>query len=123
MGRTILIIEDSPTELAIVSDSLRAAGYTIQQAASGNEAKECLEQGPIDAIVLDLILPDMNGYDLYRYFQQDERSSKVPIVILTSRTSMPEEYYGRMLGAAAYLKKPFQPLLLLSELQRLVPLT
>lgn len=122
MGRVALIVEDSPTELAMVCDSLRSAGYTALPAASGKEAKACLTQGPIDVIVLDLILPDMNGYDLYRFFQQDERSQHIPVVMLTQRASMPEEYYGRILGAAAYLKKPFQPQVLLNELQRLAPL-
>ena len=120
--RTILVVEDSLTELAIVSDCLRGAGYTVLPAADGVAAQSQMAAGPIDLIVMDLILPDMNGYDLFRAFQRDERTKATPVVMLTQRVSMPEEYYGRTLGAAAYLKKPFQADLLLHEAHRLAPL-
>jgi CheY-like chemotaxis protein len=120
--RTILVVEDSPTELALVGDCLRGAGYTVLAAANGAQAQAQLAQGPIDLIVMELILPDINGYDLFRTFQRDARTQATPVVMLTQRVSMPEEYYGRTLGAAAYLKKPFQADLLLHEAQRLAPL-
>jgi DNA-binding response OmpR family regulator len=122
MTRTILVVEDSPTELAMVSDCLRGAGYQVWPAADGSAAQAQLDRGPIDLIVLDLILPDINGYDLFRALQRDDRTKATPVVMLTQRVSMPEEYYGRTLGAAAYLKKPFQPDRLLSEAARLAPL-
>lgn len=118
----VLVVEDSPTELAIVGDCLRNAGYHVLPASGGVEAKEHLASNAIDLIVLDLILPDMNGYDLYRDFRKNERTRETPVVMLTQRVTMPEEYYGRMLGAAAYLKKPFKPDVLLSEARRLAPL-
>lgn len=120
--RTILVIEDSPTELAMVSDCLRGAGYAVLPAADGAQAQSQMAHGPIDLIVMDLILPDINGYDLFREFQRDERTKATPVVMLTQRVSMPEEYYGRTLGAAAYLKKPFRADLLLNEAHRLAPL-
>jgi DNA-binding response OmpR family regulator len=120
--RTILVVEDSPTELAMVCDCLHGVGYAVLPAADGAQAQAQMASGPIDLIVMDLILPDMNGYDLFRTFQRDERTKAVPVVMLTQRVSMPEEYYGRTLGAAAYLKKPFQPDLLLHEAQRFAPL-
>ena len=120
--RTVLVVEDSPTELAMVSDCLLQAGYRVLSAASGIEARERLSTEVIDVIILDLILPDMNGYDLYRTLRLDERTNTIPIIMLTQRVSLPEEYYGRMLGAAAYLKKPFHPALLLEEIRRLAPL-
>jgi len=121
--RTVLIVEDSPTELAIVRDCLERAGYIVLTAISGIEAKEYIEVAIVDVIVLDLILPDMNGYDLYRTLRGDTRTNETPIVMLTQRSSGPEEFYGRMLGASAYLKKPFRPRQLLAELQRLAPLS
>ena len=121
--RTVMVVEDSPTELAMVSDCLRNAGYHVLPAGNGKEAQTQLNQGPIDLIVLDLILPDVNGYDLFRSLQSDARTQATPIVMLTQRISMPEEYYGRTLGAAAYLKKPFRPDMLLNEAKRLAPLS
>jgi chemotaxis family two-component system response regulator PixH len=118
---TVLVVEDSPTELAMLADVLRAAGYVVATAASGTEARELLARRQVSAIVMDLILPDMNGYDLYRAIRNNEHTSVVPIIMLTQRVTLPEEYYGRMLGAEAYLKKPLQPQALLDELQRLIP--
>jgi twitching motility two-component system response regulator PilH len=121
--RTVLIIEDSPTERAMVRDCLQGAGYTVLEAGDGAEAHARLAAAPFAAIVLDLILPDVNGYDLFRELQADTRTQATPVVMLTRRITMPEEYYGRTLGAAAYLKKPFQPAALLDEMQRLAPLS
>lgn len=121
--RTVLVVEDSATELAMVSDCLRNAGYLVLPANGGKAAQDQLNHGPIDLIVLDLILPDINGYDLFRSLQSDARTKATPIVMLTQRVTMPEEYYGRTLGAAAYLKKPFRPDALLNEANRLAPLT
>lgn len=122
MTRTVLVVEDSPTELAMVSDCLREAGYQVLRANGGTEAQKQIDHGPIDLIILDLILPDINGYDLFRALQRDDRTKATPVVMLTQRISMPEEYYGRTLGAAAYLKKPFRADLLLNEAKRLAPL-
>ncbi len=105
----------------MLTDMLRATGYQVVPAASGTEARERLNQQIVDIIVMDLILPDMNGYDLYREIRGDERTGVIPIIILTQRATLPEEYYGRMLGAEAYLKKPLQPAALLTELRRLLP--
>lgn len=121
-AHTVLVIEDSPTESAMVSDCLQQAGYHVLSAVSGIAAKERIAANEIAVIILDLILPDMNGYDLYRMLRLDARTSHIPIVILTQRDSVPEEFYGRMLGAAAYLKKPFHPGALLAEVRRLAPL-
>jgi len=122
MTRNVLVVEDSPTELAMVSDCLRNAGYQVLAAGDGATAQAQANASQLDLIVLDLILPDINGYDLFRSFQRDERTKATPVVMLTQRVTMPEEYYGRTLGAAAYLKKPFRPELLLSEAARLAPL-
>jgi DNA-binding response OmpR family regulator len=122
MTRNVLVVEDSPTELAMVSDCLRNAGYQVLAASDGAAAQAQANAAQLDLIVLDLILPDINGYDLFRAFQRDERTKATPVVMLTQRVTMPEEYYGRTLGAAAYLKKPFRPDLLLNEAARLAPL-
>ncbi len=119
-GSTVLVIEDSPTELAIVVDCLQAAGYEVLAATDGAAAQHRVQDAEINLIVMDLILPDMNGYDLYRFFQADQRTRSIPIVMLTQRVSAVEEQYGLMLGAAAYLKKPMQPRQLLEEAQRLI---
>ncbi|HKD77523.1 MAG TPA: response regulator [Ktedonobacterales bacterium] len=122
MTRTVLIIDDSPTELAIVSDCVRAAGYHVLAVGGGIMAREYVEAHAIDLIILDLILPDISGYSFIRGLHAHNRTSAIPIVVLTSLNSVPQEWYGMQLGVAAYLKKPLCPQDLLTEIRRLVPL-
>ena len=119
MTRTVLIIEDSPTELAIVSDCVRDAGYHVLAAGGGIVARTCIATQPIDLIILDLILPDVSGYDFIR---THKRTSAIPVVVLTCLDSIPAEWYGIQLGVDAYLKNPPCPQDLLNEIRRLAPL-
>jgi twitching motility two-component system response regulator PilH len=122
MTRTVLIVEDSPTELAMVSDCVRDAGYQVLAVGGGIVARACVEAHPIDLIILDLILPDVSGYDIIRDLRFHKHTQAIPIVMLTHLDSPPEEWYGIRLGADAYLKKPLRPQALLDEIRRLAPL-
>ena len=117
--KTVLIVEDSPTEQAMIADCLHDAGYSVVLAGDGDEVAEKMRSVAIDLVVLDLILPRVNGYEVCRALRSDIHTQHIPILMLTQRSSAPEEFYGRRLGANAYLKKPLKPDLLLSEIQRL----
>ena len=117
--KTVLIVEDSPTEQAMIADCLREAGYSVVLAGDGDEVAEKMRSVAIDLVVLDLILPRVNGYEVCRSLRSDIRTQHIPILMLTQRGSAPEEFYGRRLGANAYLKKPLKPDLLLSEIHHL----
>lgn len=117
--KTVLIVEDSPTEQAMIADCLHEAGYSVVLAGDGDEVAEKMRSVAIDLVVLDLILPRVNGYEVCRALRSDIHTQHIPILMLTQRSSAPEEFYGRRLGANAYLKKPLKPDLLLSEIQRL----
>jgi twitching motility two-component system response regulator PilH len=117
--KTVLIVEDSPTEQAMIADCLHDAGYSVVLAGDGDEVAEKMRSVAIDLVVLDLILPRVNGYEVCRALRNDIHTQHIPILMLTQRSSAPEEFYGRRLGANAYLKKPLKPDLLLSEIQRL----
>ena len=120
LGRkTVLIVEDSPTEQAMIADCLHEAGYSVVLAGDGDEVGEKMRSVAIDLVVLDLILPRVNGYEVCRSLRSDIHTQHIPILMLTQRSSAPEEFYGRRLGANAYLKKPLKPDLLLSEIHRL----
>src|SRR5579885_457726 len=101
------------------ADYLREAGYSVLVAGDGDEVGEKMRSIAIDLVVLDLILPRVNGYEVCRNLRNNPSTQQIPILMLTQRSSAPEEFYGRRLGANAYLKKPLKPDLLLSEIQRL----
>ncbi len=118
--RTVLVVEDSPTEQAMIADCLYEAGYSVVLASDGDEVGEKIRSIAIDLVVLDLILPRVNGYEVCRSLRNNTQTQHIPIVMLTQRNSAPEEFYGRRLGAHGYLKKPLNPDLLLAEIHRLV---
>ncbi len=118
--RTVLVVEDSPTEQAMIADCLYEAGYSVVLAGDGDEVREKIRSIAVDLVVLDLILPRVNGYEVCRSLRNDPQTQHIPIVMLTQRSSAPEEFYGRRLGADGYLKKPLNPDLLLAEINRLV---
>jgi DNA-binding response OmpR family regulator len=120
--KTVLIVEDSPTEQAMIADCLHEAGYSVVLAGDGDEVNEKVRSVAIDLVVLDLILPRVNGYEVCRALRNDRSTEHIPILMLTQRSSAPEEFYGRRLGANAYLKKPFKADLLLAEVHRLTGL-
>ncbi len=118
--RTVLVVEDSPTEQMMIADYLREAGYSVLVAGDGDEVGEKMRSIAIDLVVLDLILPRVNGYEVCRNLRNNPSTQQIPILMLTQRSSAPEEFYGRRLGANGYLKKPVNPELLVSEVNRLI---
>lgn len=101
---TILVVDDDPDILTIVSDNLVLDGYRVRTAETGREALKCIEEGDIDLVVLDLALPDLDGLQVCRAVRA---RSAVPIIMLTARDSVPDKVLGLESGADDYLVKPF----------------
>ena len=103
MARKILVVDDSATEVAVMSSSLKAAGFDVITAATGEEALSHLERDTPDAIVLDVIMPGKNGFQLCRQIRNDARWSKVPIVLFTSKDQESDRFWGMKQGASEYI--------------------
>jgi len=112
--QSILIVEDEPSIAEVVSLYLERAGYETQAIQDGQAAQEMLLQHVPDLIVLDLMLPGVDGFTLTRWLR--ERSS-VPIIILTSRREELDRVAGLELGADDYIVKPFSPQELVSRVR------
>jgi twitching motility two-component system response regulator PilH len=105
---TLLVVEDSPTDLRLMTAPLRAAGYQILTAADGEEALEkALREHPA-LIVLDVILPKKNGFQVCRQLKSTPDTRDIKIVMLTGKTQDSDRFWGLRQGADAYLTKPFQ---------------
>ena len=113
----ILIIEDDARLAAMVSEYLGKAGFHVAVAAEGRAGLERLMREPFDALVLDLMLPDMGGLDVCRQLRV---KSDIPVLMLTARGEAMDRVVGLEMGADDYLPKPFEPRELLARLRAIL---
>src|SRR5918996_2492790 len=105
-AQTVLVVEDEPSIASFVSLYLKNAGYQVRTAGSGAEAIGQLTGGETSLIILDLMLPDVDGVELCRRIRQ---RSDVPILMLTARDEDVDKIIGLEVGADDYMTKPFNP--------------
>jgi DNA-binding response OmpR family regulator len=118
MARTrILIIDDEPDVLELIQYNLRKAHYDVAGVASGEEALAQVHTTPPDLVVLDLMLPGVDGLEVCKALKQDARTVTIPIVMLTARGEEADIVAGLELGADDYLTKPFSPRVLLARIR------
>lgn len=109
MSDRILIVEDEPDILALVHYNLEQAGFVVEDAEDGEAALECVAAKAIDLVVLDLMLPGVDGLEVCRMLKQNARYKDIPVVMLTARADEVDRIVGLELGADDYLVKPFSP--------------
>jgi DNA-binding response OmpR family regulator len=117
MPDRLLLVEDDPRLAAMLTEYLGEAGFRVSHAARGAEALQRLGHEVFDVVVLDLMLPDMDGLDLCRRLRA---GSDVPVLMLTARGDATDRIVGLELGADDYLPKPFQPRELLARLRAIM---
>ncbi|HLB13786.1 MAG TPA: response regulator [Burkholderiales bacterium] len=106
MAKKALVVDDSPADLAAVKSILTDAGCAVVTAASGKEAIEKAKSEKPAIIFLDIIMPDMDGYEACRKLAEDPATKGIPIVFVTSKGEKADKVWGQMQGAKAYLVKP-----------------
>jgi two-component system phosphate regulon response regulator PhoB len=105
----VLIVDDDPDILRLVSYNLMQAGFEVITAQNGRKALESVQKHPPDLIILDLMLPDVDGMEVCRTLRNRENSRRIPIVMLTARSEEIDRVVGFELGADDYVMKPFSP--------------
>jgi DNA-binding response OmpR family regulator len=103
---TVLVVDDETTIREIVAGYLERDGYRTLEAADGTRARELLERDPPDLVVLDVMLPGMDGLELCRWIRS---RSRLPVIMLTARGEESDRIVGLELGADDYVTKPFSP--------------
>lgn len=103
---TVLVVEDTLTEMEILVSCLRQGGLHVVTAASSEEARIKIDKDMPDAIVLDVVLPGRSGYELCRALKAQANTSKIPVVLCSTKGSDMDRYWGMKQGADAYLHKP-----------------
>jgi twitching motility two-component system response regulator PilG len=116
--RVVMVVDDSPTIRKLVTVTLEQQGYHVLTAAGGVEALNRLNEVVPDLILLDITMPHMDGYQLCRLIKGSEMTSQVPVVMLSGKDGFFDKVRGRMVGAAEYVTKPFEPVRLLQAVER-----
>jgi two-component system chemotaxis response regulator CheY len=121
---TILVVDDSPTIRRMVRTALGSLPeVTFAEAGSGLQAIETLAVQPVQAIVLDLNMPDMHGLDVLRFLRSHQQYGDVPVMVLTTRGDETSRHAALEAGASAYMTKPFSPSVLASSVQQLLEMS
>jgi two-component system phosphate regulon response regulator PhoB len=107
MSQKILIIEDEPDIRKTLEYNISREGYEVISASSLSEARQNLESSSFSLLLLDLMLPDGSGLDLFRELKQDKSKSSIPVIILTAKDDEVDKVVGFELGADDYVTKPF----------------
>ncbi len=117
MSRSILLIEDEKRMREILVDYFKREDFTIFEAADGREALEVFEAQPIHLVILDIMIPEIDGWSVCKRIR---RESGVPIIMLTARSDEEDKLMGYELGADDYMTKPFSPKVLVAKAKTLL---
>ena len=109
MSERILVVEDEPDIVELVSYNLRQAGMAVEAAEDGEAALEMAEQSQPNLIILDLMLPGIDGLEVCRLLKQRVSVRDIPVLMLTSKAEEVDRIVGLELGADDYVVKPFSP--------------
>jgi twitching motility two-component system response regulator PilH len=117
--KRILIVDDSPTELHVLNDILGNAGYEVVASASGEDAIEKAARAQPDLILMDVVMPGLNGFQATRAISRDTRTRDIPIIICTSKSQETDRVWGLRQGARDYIVKPVRRDELLAKIEAL----
>lgn len=101
----ILVVDDEPDTLGLIKLTLQTAGYQVQTATGGREGLRLVREEPFDVVILDIMMPDVSGFDVMRQLNNDP-TPPPPVIFLTARSGEEDQETGMSLGVTHYLLKP-----------------
>ena len=117
---SILVVEDEPAVAEVVSLYLRRAGYSVRVASTGQAALREIDHQPPALIILDLMLPEVDGLEVCKMLRRDASTAAIPILMLTAKAAEIDRVLGLELGADDYVTKPFSPRELVARVKRIL---
>jgi len=118
--KRILVVDDEIYIVHILEFSLTMEGYTVLTASDGEEALKMIEQERPDLVVLDIMMPKLDGYEVCRRLRQDEQFGNLPVILLSAKGRPVDRDAGLQAGADDYIAKPFSPRRLLEKIRELL---
>ena len=106
---TLLVVDDTPMNIDLLESMLVPAGYILEKAESGEEALEKVQSKTPDLVILDVMMPVMNGYEVCRRLKASDATKRIPVIFVTARSDITDEATGFKVGAADYITKPVSP--------------
>ncbi len=119
-GTRVLIIDDSPTIVAALRRMLMQARLEIYGAADGQNGLEAAFRHKPDLILLDIVMPGINGFNVLRALRRDERTRNIPVIMMSGNEQATEEFYVQRIGADGFMKKPFSRAEVFTRIERLL---
>jgi DNA-binding response OmpR family regulator len=119
----VLVVDDEPDLVRILQFGLQAAGYTVESASDGQEGLKKAREVKPDIILLDLMLPKLDGYKICRLLKFDERFKQIPIIILSARTQEGDQTLALEMGANRFVTKPYNFAEILGHVEELLKST
>lgn len=114
----VLYIEDDPEMIDLVKLILSRKGYQVEGAHGGRNGLDAARQNPPDIILLDLMMPDMDGWDVFHQLKADEQTKEIPVIIVTAKAQAIDRVLGLHIAKVdAYISKPFRPQELLDSIE------
>ena len=120
MSKTIMTVDDSASVRQMVSFTLRDAGYGVIEAGDGKDALAKLAGAPVNMVITDLNMPNMDGIELIRNIRSDPSRRFIPIVMLTTESQAEKKQAGKAAGATGWIVKPFKPEQLLAVVKKVL---
>jgi len=123
MAKRILVVEDHPPTVRLIQKALEKEGLSVITAGNGAECLIAVHRDRPDLIILDVIMPVMDGFQTLRVLRENEQTKELPVIILTSRKSDEDIFEGWKIGTDLYLTKPFQLPELIIAVKRILEAT
>ena len=120
MSAIIMVVDDEELTRQLIGHFLTRAGYTVLEAANGREALKHLATVLPDLIIMDVLMPDIDGFTTIRQIRADPQTTHIPIIFLSSRADVLAEHEGLLAGAQRYLTKPLGLMNIVQEVQNLL---
>jgi two-component system alkaline phosphatase synthesis response regulator PhoP len=121
MALTVLLVEDDPDIQLITRLALRKSGFNVSVVGNGRQALEAVHAALPDVVLLDWMMPELDGLETCRRLKMDPATSGIPIIFLTAKSQEQEIARGLALGATGYITKPFDALCLGEQVRKLLP--
>jgi two-component system alkaline phosphatase synthesis response regulator PhoP len=119
MAKKVLVVDDEPHIVRLVEVNLQRAGYDVVKAMDGVEALEQVKKEIPDMIVLDVMMPRMDGFTVLKHLKADPETQEIPVIMLTAKAQDADIFQGWQSGVDSYLTKPFNPMELLTFVKRI----
>lgn len=120
MKQKLLLVDDDPDILKVNRILLEREGYDVLTATGGEEAIELVKQGEVDLMILDIMMPGVDGFEVCQRLKESDDSFQIPVLMLTAKTELADKILGYFVGAADYLTKPYDKSMLLEKIRNLL---